>query len=873
MPIAGPSRLGASEALAARSTATASISASLRLRQLSSASSSKKPHTLAREPSYSSSIADSIALTSKPLSQQRARQRISDVDAQLGPASPSHFLRDRHSRQHTYLRLSLTEKCNLRCLYCMPEDGVPLTPSANLLSTSEVERLAALFVSQGVNKIRLTGGEPTVRSDLPQIVASLNSLKQHGLEQIGITTNGIALGRRKLDTLVQNGLTHLNVSLDTLDPFKFEFMTRRRGHEAVMDCIERALALGVPSVKINVVVLKGLNDTKDVVDFVRFTKDKPITIRFIEYMPFDGNKWQVQKLVPYRDLVKTIQQEFPTFERVANRDDPNDTSKHWRVPGHLGTVGFITRLRITADGNLKVCLFGNAEVSLRDAMRTGFGPIGSLSTGSNGEPATDEHLLQLIGAAVGRKHAKHAGMRDPTELANALMRRSSGRVTAGFGAKSLMPRRTFHSPARREQKKQDDEEDDDDNPWGDLDRAFENLEDKSLYKQVFLKHPFSGSAPPASSTTQPRDPIAEMEEAIFAQAGAAAVKTTSRPSRASAVGTLSGVTFSDAPPSAAPSGGYPASLSRHDLGASSTGSSAKWSEYMHDGDAEDDSPWSSLDAFVDNPDSSAQYAVPLHLQNQQSVMRLSAQQHAPPAVSPQLQQPQQRFDAREAFAANDDLLRQQIQLQTQSNQEHDTEEEMFARAGAAAVAQLLNQPTTPTSSNAVDAEDSTRLSHVDPATGGASMVDVSHKPTTSRSATAVGRVYLPTSASHLLLATESQHGISNKGPVLHTAQLAGIMAAKRTADLIPLCHPLPLTHVDVKLDIVHGEEESWIEVECTATTAGQTGVEMEALTGCTTACLTVWDMVKAVAGKTMRIGDVMVVRKRGGKSGDWVRRQ
>ncbi len=144
----------------------------------------------------------------------------------------------------------------------MPEDGVPLTPSEKLLSSSEVERLASLFVSQGVTKIRLTGGEPTVRSDLPQIVSSLAALKQHGLEQIGITTNGIALGRRKLDALVQNGLTHLNISLDTLDPFKFEFMTRRRGHEAVLDCIERALALGVKSVKINVVVLRALTISK-----------------------------------------------------------------------------------------------------------------------------------------------------------------------------------------------------------------------------------------------------------------------------------------------------------------------------------------------------------------------------------------------------------------------------------------------------------------------------------------------------------------------------------------------------------------------------------------------------------------------------------
>ncbi|GAK62606.1 molybdopterin biosynthesis protein CNX2 [Moesziomyces antarcticus] len=363
---------------------------------------------------------------------QRAQQRISDIDARFA-APPSPVLRDRHARQHTYLRISLTEKCNLRCLYCMPEDGVPLTPSDKLLSTAEIERLAALFVSQGVTKIRLTGGEPTVRSDLPQIVQSLAALKQHGLEQIGITTNGIALGRRKLDTLVKNGLTHLNVSLDTLDPFKFELMTRRRGHDAVMDCIHRALALRMQSVKINVVVIKGLNDHQDVLDFVRLTKDMPITIRFIEYMPFDGNKWQVNKLVPYRELVQTIQGEFPDFERVPRRDDPNDTSKHWRVPGHQGTVGFITsmtdnfcgtcnRLRITADGNLKVCLFGNAEVSLRDAMRTGFERIGTLSGGSHGAPASDEQLLQLIGAAVGRKHAKHAGMRDPTELAKSLNR-------------------------------------------------------------------------------------------------------------------------------------------------------------------------------------------------------------------------------------------------------------------------------------------------------------------------------------------------------------------------------------------------------------------------------------------------------------------
>ncbi|TKY90094.1 hypothetical protein EX895_000092 [Sporisorium graminicola] len=440
-----------------------------------------------------------------------------------------------------------------------------------------------------------------------------------------------------------------------------------------------------------------------------------------------------------------------------------------------------------------------------------------------------------------------------------------------------MPRRAFHSSECRQRKEQDQDEDDDDddNPWGDLDKAFENLEDKSLYKQVYLNHPPTpASGPDTPIALLPKDPIAEMEEAIFAQAGAAAVKTTPKTSRIPSIAALSGVKFSDAPPSAAPVGELPAGFPGYDPAVLGAGSSAKWTEYMHEGSADDDSPWSSLDAFVDNPESSAQYAVPLPLQKQQNVMQMSAKQHAPPVLQQQ-QQRQPRMDAGEAFAANDDLLRQQIQLQMQTGQEAETEEDMFARAGAAAVEQLFNQPHTPPAlpTASVDEEESDRLSHIDPATGGASMVDVSHKPTTSRSATAVGRVYLPTSASHLLLATESQQGISNKGPVLHTAQLAGIMAAKRTSDLIPLCHPLPLTHVDVKLDIVHGQhEESWIQVECTATTAGQTGVEMEALTGCTTACLTVWDMVKAVAGKTMRIGDVMVVRKSGGKSGDWVRR-
>ncbi|SAM72760.1 related to Molybdopterin biosynthesis CNX2 protein [Ustilago bromivora] len=850
MTLAGPSRLGAwSSLVIRRSTTGGGAACPQSLRHYSRTSTLSKPLTAGAEAS-SSSYDPSVAISALQQQQQRVRQRISEIDSRLEPPSPSHVLRDRHARQHTYLRISLTEKCNLRCLYCMPEDGVPLTPSNELLSTSEVERLASLFVSQGVNKIRLTGGEPTVRSDLPQIVSSLNELKQHGLEQIGITTNGIALGKRKLDTLVQNGLTHLNVSLDTLDSFKFEFMTRRRGHKAVMDCIERALALGMPSVKINVVVIKELNDKQDVIDFVRFTKDKPITIRFIEYMPFDGNKWQVQKLVPYRDLVKTIQSEFPDFERVANRDDPNDTSKHWHVPGHQGTVGFITRLRITADGNLKVCLFGNAEVSLRDAMRTGFGPIPSLSAGSKGQPATDDQLLQLIElltkiVPLFNIIRTSSGDRDKDRP----MRRCG--KTVRKGSVFMTPRRGYHSSAHRQKhskKVEEEEEDDDDNPWGDLDKAFENLQDKSLYKQVYVKHPGSPHAPSSEDAVAPssaaKDPIAEMEEAIFAQAGAAAVRGSSKPERNVTMAPLSGVKFSNVPPSVGGSG--------PDLnGISMDGDAgAKWSEYMGATGEEDDSPWSSLDAFADNPESSAQFAVPLHLQEQQKLMQASAQHFA--TATPQHHQ---QHPAADAFAANSAFIQQQTKPES-------SEEAMLAQA----VARMLNH--TSSSSFHANQENPGNLSHID-ASGSASMVDVSPKPTTLRSATATGRVYMPSSAITLIRTTGDPPG---KGPVLHTAQLAGIMAAKRTSDLIPLCHPLPLTHVEVKLEVEDGEEgKGWVSVECTARTTGQTGVEMEALTGCMGACLTIWDMVKAIAGKEMRIGEVKVVRKEGGKSGDWVR--
>uniref|UniRef100_A0A2N9FB51 GTP 3',8-cyclase n=1 Tax=Fagus sylvatica TaxID=28930 RepID=A0A2N9FB51_FAGSY len=313
---------------------------------------------------------------------------LSDDMSKDSPASD--MLIDSFGRLHTYLRISLTERCNLRCQYCMPAEGVELTPSPQLLSQNEIVRLANLFVSSGVEKIRLTGGEPTIRKDIEDICLQLSNLQ--GLKTLAMTTNGITLAK-KLPKLKECGLTSVNISLDTLVPAKFEFITRRKGHERVMESINTAVDLGYNPVKVNCVVMRGLNDD-EIFDFVELTREKPINVRFIEFMPFDGNVWNVKKLVPYSEMLDKVAKQFTGLKRL--KDHPTDTAKNFRVDGHCGTVSFITsmtehfcagcnRLRLLADGNFKVCLFGPSEVSLRDPLRHG---------------ADDDELKEVIGAAV-----------------------------------------------------------------------------------------------------------------------------------------------------------------------------------------------------------------------------------------------------------------------------------------------------------------------------------------------------------------------------------------------------------------------------------------------------------------------------------------
>ncbi|KAI1096330.1 molybdenum cofactor biosynthesis prote [Rostrohypoxylon terebratum] len=430
----------------------------------------RKPHiirSLRRLGTAAAVTIPTVPESQSPIRTPPARARPSRREL-LKEAKPfSDFLTDTFQRQHDYLRISLTERCNLRCVYCMPEEGVPLSPAKEMLTTPEVVMLSSLFVSQGVNKIRLTGGEPTIRKDILLLMQQIGALRPHGLRELCLTTNGIAL-HRKLEGMVEAGLTGVNLSLDTLDPWQFQIMTRRKGFDAVMKSIDRVFELNKHGagikLKINAVVMRGIND-REIIPFVEMTREKDIEVRFIEYMPFDGNKWNEGKMVSYSEMLDRIREKFPGLEKV--RDHKNDTSKTYRIPGFVGKIGFITsmthnfcgscnRLRITSDGNLKVCLFGNAEVSLRDILRESNGgePIDDEAYESmkkvdidrlqqvSSEPTSlhitpnERKLLDVIGIAVKGKKAKHAGIGELEHMKN--------RPMIMAGPQRSMPDSRFH---------------------------------------------------------------------------------------------------------------------------------------------------------------------------------------------------------------------------------------------------------------------------------------------------------------------------------------------------------------------------------------------------------------------------------------------
>lgn len=279
---------------------------------------------------------------------------------------------DSFNRVHNYLRISLTDNCNLRCFYCMPEENYAFTPSAQLMSRDEILELAKLFVGQGVTKIRLTGGEPLVRKDAAAIISALSALPV----SLTLTTNGTRI-HEFVDLLQQAGINSLNLSLDTLDREKFLMITRRDQFGQVKNNITLLLNRNF-HVKVNMVVMKGINDN-EILDFVEWTKATPVHVRFIEFMPFHGNRWSSNKVMPLREILETIGEQY---EILPLASEPHATAKKFIVPGHAGTFAVIStmsanfcgtcnRIRLTADGKMKNCLFSAGETDLLTALRAG----------------------------------------------------------------------------------------------------------------------------------------------------------------------------------------------------------------------------------------------------------------------------------------------------------------------------------------------------------------------------------------------------------------------------------------------------------------------------------------------------------------------
>ena len=288
------------------------------------------------------------------------------------------MLKDSFGRIHDYLRISLIDKCNFRCLYCLPhsslnKNGFQAMPGNKLMSADEIFALASAFVSLGVNKIRLTGGEPLLRKDADEIIRRLSSLPV----TLTLTTNGSNI-HEFIDTFNDAGIKSVNVSLDSLNAETFFSLTGRNDFNKVFSNIDLLLKNNF-HIKVNVVVVNGYNEN-EICDFIEWTKNVPVHIRFIEFMPFPGNHWQSVKLITYKEILDAIHKKFSFVEKLS--DEIHDTAKKFRIQGHAGTFAVIStmsepfcegcnRMRLTADGKMRNCLFSKTETDLLTSLRTG----------------------------------------------------------------------------------------------------------------------------------------------------------------------------------------------------------------------------------------------------------------------------------------------------------------------------------------------------------------------------------------------------------------------------------------------------------------------------------------------------------------------
>ncbi len=305
---------------------------------------------------------------------------------------------DNNHRVINYLRLSVTDRCNLRCIYCMPEEGISFIPHSKILSYEEMLHLVGLCVQNGIRKVRITGGEPLVRKGILQFIDGLSRIE--GLEEIALTTNGVFLKDFASD-LRNCGLCRINVSMDTLIPDRFFHITRRDLFHQVWEGIEKAESVGFDPIKINVVGIKGVNDD-EILDFARLTFEKPFHVRFIEFMPIGKeNSWSSRNFISIEEILNLVQ----TLGKVSsvNPSPLSGPSQRYVLEGAKGEIGLIgalsnhfcdhcNRLRLTADGSLKGCLFSDSEVDVKTPLRQGKG---------------DKHLSDLIRNAILNKPKDH----------------------------------------------------------------------------------------------------------------------------------------------------------------------------------------------------------------------------------------------------------------------------------------------------------------------------------------------------------------------------------------------------------------------------------------------------------------------------------
>ena len=312
------------------------------------------------------------------------------------PADVPRPLVDSFGRVHRDLRISVTDRCNFRCTYCMPEEGMRWLPRSEVLTFEELERVARVLVERhGIRSIRLTGGEPTVRAHLPVLVGKLAALPV----DLALTTNGATLRSGAAD-LAAAGLRRVNVSLDSLRPDRFAELTRRDELANVLDGIDVAIEAGLAPVKVNAVIVRGVNDD-EVVDLARFGRERGAVMRFIEFMPLDADgTWRSDQVVTQAEILGQIEAAFP-LEPVVRGTEPAERFRYLDGRGEVGVIPSVTRpfceqcdrIRLTADGQLRSCLFSLEDHDLRGVLRSG---------------GTDDDLSDAIEACVGAKWAGHA---------------------------------------------------------------------------------------------------------------------------------------------------------------------------------------------------------------------------------------------------------------------------------------------------------------------------------------------------------------------------------------------------------------------------------------------------------------------------------